>query len=148
MGLQARDLGHCDGDTPLTLSPKPRASLSALRVLFPYLRPYRGRAVAAAVTLALAAGLVLLLGQGVRHLIDQGFASGNEGTLNRAALGMAAVVAALGLFTGARFYLMSWLGERVAADLRAGLFAQVLRLPPAFFETMRTGDVLDRKSVV
>ena len=115
-----------------------------MRVLFPFLRPYRGRAIAAAVMLALAAGLVLLLGQGVRQLIDQGFAAGDPGPLNRAALAMAGVVLALGLATGARFYLMSWLGERVAADLRAGLFAQVLRLPPAFFETMRTGDVLTR----
>ena len=115
-----------------------------MRVLFPFLRPYRGRAIGAAVTLALAAGLVLLLGQGVRQLIDQGFAAGDAGPLNRAALAMAGVVLALGLATGARFYLMSWLGERVAADLRAGLFAQVLRLPPAFFETMRTGDVLTR----
>ncbi len=113
-------------------------------MLLPFLRPYRGRAIGAAVTLALAAGLVLLLGQGVRQLIDYGFATGNAGQLNQAALAMAAVVLALGLFTGARFYLMSWLGERVAADLRAALFSQVLRQPPTFFETMRTGDVLTR----
>ena len=59
-------------------------------MLFPYLRPYRGRAIAAAVTLALAAGLVLLLGQGVRQLIDQGFAAGDPGPLNGAAMAMAA----------------------------------------------------------
>ena len=118
--------------------------LSALRVLLPFLRPYRGRALGAAVTLGLAAALVLLLGQGVRRLIDDGFASGSAQHLNEAALAMAAVVLALGLSTASRFYLVSWLGERVAADLRAALFGRVLLLSPAFFETMRTGDVLTR----
>ena len=111
----------------------------------PFLRPYAGRAAAAAVSLALAAGLVLLLGQGVRRLIDEGFASANGAShLNQAAGAMFAVIVALGLSTSLRFYLMAWLGERVAADMRAALFAQVLRLSPAFFETMRTGDVLTR----
>ncbi len=96
-------------------------------------------------SLALAAGLVLLLGQGVRRLIDVGFASADGAThLNQAAGVMFAVIVALGLSTSLRFYLMAWLGERVAADMRAALFAQVLRLSPAFFETMRTGDVLTR----
>jgi len=112
--------------------------------MMPYLRPYAGRTAAAAGMLALAAGLVLLLGQGVRGLIDRGFGSGDAGHLNEAALAMFAVVVALGVSTGARFYLMSWLGERVGADLRAALFNHVLRLSPTFFETMRTGDVLTR----
>ncbi len=111
----------------------------------PFLRPYAGRAAAAAVSLALAAGLVLLLGQGVRRLIDEGFASADGAShLNQAAGAMFAVIVALGLSTSLRFYLMAWLGERVAADMRAALYAQVLRLSPAFFETMRTGDVLTR----
>ncbi len=121
-----------------------RPSLSALRLLFPFLRPYRLRAGGAALALALAAGLVLLLGQGVRRLIDFGFSTGSAAHLNEAALAMAAVVLALGVTTAARFYLMSWLGERVAADLRAALFGRVLGLSPSFFETMRTGDVLTR----
>ena len=121
-----------------------RASPAALRLLLPFLRPYRGRAAGAAVMLAGAAVLVLLLGQGVRHLIDSGFASGSAAPLNQAALAMFAVVVALALTTGARFYLMSWLGERVAADMRRAVFNRVLQLSPAFFETMRTGDVLTR----
>jgi len=92
----------------------------------------------------MAAALVLLLGQGVRRLIDFGFATNDASHLNQAALGMAGVVVALGLSTAARYYLVSWLGERVAADLRAALFGRVLGLSPAFFETMRTGDVLTR----
>ena len=118
--------------------------LAALRLLLPFLRPYRARALGAAVALAIAAGLVLALGQGVRQLIDFGFATSSASHLNQAALAMFAVVAALAAATGARFYLMSWLGERVAADMRAALFGRVLRLSPAFFETMRTGDVLTR----
>ena len=115
-----------------------------MRLLGPFLRPYAGRAIGAAVSLAVAAGLVLLLGQGLRRLIDDGFASGNAALLDGAALAMFAVVAALGVATAARFYLMSWLGERVAADLRRAVFDRVLGLPPSYFETMRTGDVLTR----
>ena len=121
-----------------------RPSLTALRLLLPFLRPYRVRAAAASCALALAAGLVLALGQGVRRLIDFGFAAGNAGHLNQAALAMAAVVAALAVTTAARYYLVSWLGERVAADMRDALFNRVLSLSPAVFETLRTGDVLTR----
>ena len=108
------------------------------------MRPYRGRAAAAAAVLGLAAGLVLLLGQGVRRLIDFGFMTGDAQRLNQAALVMAAVVAGLGVSTAARFYLVSWLGERVAADMRGSLFDRVLGLSPNVLETMRTGDVLTR----
>ncbi len=121
-----------------------RPSLTALRLLVPFLRPYRGRAAAASCVLTLAAGLVLALGQGVRRLIDFGFATGNADHLNQAALAMAAVVAALAVTTAARYYLVSWLGERVAADMRDALFNRVLSLSPVVFETLRTGDVLTR----
>lgn len=100
--------------------------------------------LAASAALALAAALVLLLGQGVRRLIDTGFAPGDVGRLNEAAAVMAGVVAALGASTAARYYLVSWLGERVAADMRATLFDRVLMLGPGVFETLRTGDVLTR----
>ena len=118
--------------------------LGALRLLLPFLRPYRWRAIAAATALGFAAGLVLLLGQGVRRLIDIGFATADRSHLDNAALVMFVVVAALSASTGVRFYLVSWLGERVAADLRTALFNRVLDLSPPFFETMRTGDVLTR----
>ncbi len=124
--------------------PKHRASLSALRLILPFLRPYRGRATLASIVLAVAAGLVLLLGQGVRHLIDSGFAAGDAGRLNQAALAMAVVVLALGGTTAARYYLVTWLGERVAADMRRAVFDRILLLGPATMETLRTGDVLTR----
>ncbi len=123
------------------MSKKP--SVTALRLLLPYLRPYRLQVAGAWVAMGLAAGLLLGLGQGVRHLIDQGF-SGSASDLNGAALVMFAVVALLGLSTTARYTLVSWLGERVAADIRRDLFNHVISLSPAFFETARTGDILAR----
>jgi ATP-binding cassette subfamily B protein len=124
--------------------PTTPASLTALRLLFPYLRPYRARVAVATVVLLLAASLVLGLGQGVRHLIDNGFAAGDSDRLNHAALAMAAIVAGLGITTASRFYLISWLGERVAANMRRALFDRILTLGPATFETLRTGDILTR----
>ena len=118
--------------------------ISSLGVLLPYMRPYLARSVAAGFTLLLAAGLVLALGQGVRRLIDMGFASGSMASLNRAALAMSVVIVALAGATAARFYLVSWLGERVGADLRRDMFDRVISLSPAFFETARTGDILTR----
>lgn len=127
--------------TPMAPAPK---NLGALRVLLPFLRPHWKRALAAAGALLLAAGLVLMIGQGLRQLIDDGFASQDAASLNAAALFMFLVVAALGFATALRFYLVSWLGERVAADLRAAVFGHVLRLSPASVETARTGDILSR----
>ena len=121
-----------------------KSRIGALRLLLPFLLPYRWRAIGAATALGLSAALVLLLGQGVRRLIDIGFATSDRGHLDGAALAMFGVVAGLGIATGTRFYLVSWLGERVAADMRAALFDRVLDLSPPFFETMRTGDVLTR----
>ncbi len=121
-----------------------RPPLTSLRVLLPHLRPYIGRAVAASVALLVAAGLLLGLGQGLRQLIDQGFGSASPERLNGAALAMFLIVAALGASTALRFYLVSWLGERVAGDLRRAVFNHVLSLSPAYFETARTGDILSR----
>jgi len=121
-----------------------RPPLTSLRVLLPHVRPYLGRAVAASVALLVAAGLLLGLGQGLRTLIDQGFGTTSAAMLDRAALGMFGIVAALGVATAARFYLVSWLGERVAGDLRRAVFDHILSLSPAYFETARTGDILSR----
>ena len=119
-------------------------AIAILRGLLPFLRPYRARIAGAVLALLVAAGLVLLLGQGVRQLIDRGFASGTVEQLNAAALAMFAVIAALAAATALRFYLVSWLGERVAADLRRAAFDRLLTLSPAFYETARTGELLSR----
>ncbi len=125
-------------------APKQRADIGALKLLIPYLRPYKARVAGAWVAMAVAAALLLGLGQGLRQLIDQGFAAGSANHLNTAAGIMFVVVALLGVSTAIRFYLVSWLGERTAADIRRDLFNHVISLSPAFFETARTGDILAR----
>ena len=119
-------------------------NIASLRLLLPYLKPYVGRAIAAAAALLLAAGLLLLIGQGVRQLVDVGFAEASPEGLNRSALLMFLIVAALAFTSSTRFYLVSWLGERVGADLRRTVYDHVLSLSPAYFERMRTGDILSR----
>ena len=116
----------------------------ALRLLRPYLARYRWSVAWAAVALLASSGLVLALGQGVRQLIDGGFASGSMARLNATAAAMAGVIVLLALATAARFVLVTWLGERIGADLRRAVFDHVLSLSPAWFETARIGDVLSR----
>lgn len=117
--------------------------VASLRLLLPFLRPYLGRALGAVVALFAAAGLTLAVGQGLRQIIDGGF-RGGPGALNHAAMVMAAIVASLGFATSARYYLVTWLGERVAADIRRAVFDHLTRLDPRFYETARTGDLMSR----
>jgi ATP-binding cassette subfamily B protein len=94
--------------------------------------------------LIVAAGSVLALGQGLRHVIDSGFASGNQQLLNAALGGVLAVASVLSIATYARFYLMMSTGERVIADLRCAVFDHVLNLSPSFFDATRTGEIISR----
>jgi ATP-binding cassette subfamily B protein len=119
---------------------------AGLRLLGPYLRPYRGRTVLAVFSLLIAAGTVLAFGACLRALIDRGFAQGRPDILNYALASLIAVAVVLAIASGARFYLVSWLGERVVGDLRRDLFAHVVRLGPAWFEIKRSGDVMSRIS--
>ena len=125
-------------------SPRAKGQLKALAPLWGFMRPYRGRVALAALCLLLAAGAVLVLGQGVRHLVDWGFNDASGTRLDQAALGMILIVVVLAGATAGRFYLVSWLGERVSADIRRAVFDRVLSLSPAFFETTRTGEILTR----
>ncbi|MPZ30621.1 MAG: ATP-binding cassette domain-containing protein [Rhodospirillales bacterium] len=119
---------------------------AGLRFLGPYLRPYRSRTILAAISLLVAAGTVLAFGACLRALIDRGFAQGRPDILNYALASLIAVAVVLAIASGARFYLVSWLGERVVGDLRRDLFAHVVRLGPAWFEVKRSGDVMSRIS--
>jgi ATP-binding cassette subfamily B protein len=119
---------------------------AGLRLLGPYLRPHRGRTALAVFSLLIAAGTVLAFGACLRALIDRGFAQGRPDILNYALASLIAVAVVLAIASGARFYLVSWLGERVVGDLRRDLFAHVVRLGPAWFEIKRSGDVMSRIS--
>ena len=127
---------------PATGSPK---SLSGL---LPFLWPYRFRIALALLFLTLAAGATLLFPLALRGLIDSGLARADKGeqlmSLRNHFFELFAVAAALGLFSAGRFYLVSWLGERVTADLRNAVYTHVLRQSPEFFETTQTGEVLSR----
>jgi ATP-binding cassette subfamily B protein len=123
---------------------KKRANPSSLRLLVPFMRPYLAPIAGATLALLATTGLTLGIGQGLRHLIDSGFGQHSAGGLNTAAIGMFAVVAALALCTYARFSLISWLGERIGADLRRAVYNHVITLSPGYFETARTGDILSR----
>jgi ATP-binding cassette subfamily B protein len=119
---------------------------SGLNFLRPYLAPYRNRALLALLSLIVAAGTVLAFGACLRALIDRGFAQGRPDVLNYALASLLVVALVLAIASGARFYLVSWLGERVVGDLRRDLFAHVLRLGPAWFEIKHSGDVMSRIS--
>ena len=121
-----------------------RPNIGSLRLIAPYLQAYRWRVAGALVALVAAVALILGIGQGLRGLVDKGVASGDSGHLNTAALSMFGIVAAFAFVTSTRFYLVTWLGERVAADLRRDLFRRVLGLSQAYFEQARTGDILSR----
>jgi ATP-binding cassette subfamily B protein len=120
------------------------SDLKAFAALLRYVRPYWRAALGAAVALVVAAGTVLALGQGLRALVDKGFSAGDAGLLDTALLVLLAVILLLAAATYSRFYLVSWIGERVVADLRRAVFDHVVKLSPGFFEVTRTGEVLSR----
>lgn len=122
----------------------PSRDLRVLRRLFGLLTPYRGRVALAGISLTLAAGAVLGLGTALRWLVDAGFAAGNADLLDHALLGLFAFVLLLAGATYARSYLVTWLGERVTADIRRLVFERALTLSPAYYETTRTGEVVSR----
>ncbi len=118
--------------------------MRSLRALIPWLAPYRLRIAGAGVALIVAAGSVLVLGQGLRALIDEGFGAGDGALLDRALAGLFVVIALLAAATFGRFYLVAWVGERVVADMRRAVFERMLGLSAAFFESARVGEVLSR----
>lgn len=117
--------------------------IAGLKPLIGYLRPYNKQIIAALIALTFTAGITLSLGQGIRILVDQGF-SGAPEDLNYA-VGVFLVLAVfLALGTFVRFFLVSWIGERVCADLRKAVFNHVVGLHPSFFESNGSGEIQSR----
>jgi ATP-binding cassette subfamily B protein len=123
--------------------PRPPLARTLAR-LGSYLTPYRARFVVAGVALLIAAGCALAVGQGLKVVIDRGFAASDGSELDRALFAVLAVIAVMSVATYVRFYNVSWIGERVTADLRQRVFNHLLTLAPGFFETTRTGEVISR----
>jgi ATP-binding cassette subfamily B protein len=119
-------------------------ALAPLRPLLPYAWRYRGRIAAAFVALCVAASATLVMPLAVRGMIDHGFSADNAGAINSYFGAMIAVVALLGIASGARYYLVTTLGERVVADLRAALFRHLAALDASFFDTAKTGELVSR----
>ncbi|MCB1699586.1 MAG: ATP-binding cassette domain-containing protein [Pseudomonadales bacterium] len=120
------------------------AKLPSLLPVIGFLKPYKLRLAGASLALLFTAGATLTLGRGVQVLIDQGFGSGNSEDLASAVSLLIAIAAAIAVGTFIRFYLVSWLGERVSADLRKAVFDNLVRLHPGFFELNRSGEIMSR----
>jgi ATP-binding cassette, subfamily B, bacterial len=119
-------------------------SLLSLLPLLRYLRPYRLQLAGATIALLVSSASVLLLGQGVRFLVDAGLGAGDSARLDRAVGVLFAVIIVMAVSTYSRYSLVSWIGERVVADLRIAVFDRIVSLSPAYFETTKTGEVLSR----
>jgi ATP-binding cassette subfamily B protein len=133
-------------ETARVAAGRPKAkSLASLRGLLPFLRPYRGRILVAALALVVSSTTTLILPQFVRGLIDaRGLTAVQAHALTGYYFAFLAAAAILGVASATRFYAVTWLGERVVADLRKSVFDNVLGLSPQFFEVTRTGEVLSR----
>jgi ATP-binding cassette, subfamily B, bacterial len=133
-------------NTP-TDRPKSSKGLKTLAGLMPFLMPYRTRIILAVVALVVAASTTLTLPYGFRNLIDLGFTTAGSAqaeNVNIYFIALFLLACLLALATAARFYMVSWLGERVTSDIRSAVYAHVLRQSPAFFEITQTGEVLSR----
>ena len=129
-------------------SPPAKGSPRSLSGLLPFLRPYSGRIGLAVLFLVMAAVATLVFPLALRGLIDGGMGAAGKGeqlmALRTHFFELFGVAAALGLFSAGRFYTVSWLGERVTADIRNAVYSHVVRQSPEFFETTQTGEVLSR----
>lgn len=123
--------------------PKSRDLRQLTRVLG-FLRPYRRQIVYAIIALVIASGSILALGQGLKSVIDHGLGAGDPTLLDKALLAMLAIIGVMAAATYIRFYYVSWLGERVTADIRRAVFSHLLELSPGFYEVTRTGEVISR----
>ncbi|WP_290873762.1 ABC transporter transmembrane domain-containing protein, partial [Aquabacterium sp.] len=131
-----------------TRTPAPGKSAKSIQGLGPFLQPYRGRLILALVFLVMAALTTLVLPIALRTLIDQGMVAPDPGervmAMREHFLALFGVGLAMGVFSASRYYSVTWLGERITADIKRAVYAHVLRQSPAFFETTQSGEVLSR----
>lgn len=116
----------------------------AARLAWRFVRPYRWQAMGALLALIVTAGITLSMGQGIRLLVDQGFMTQSSELLNRSIAGFMVLIVGLALGTFARFYLVSWIGERCVADIRQQVFDHLVYLHPGFYEHNRSSEIQSR----
>ncbi|WP_105200342.1 ABC transporter transmembrane domain-containing protein [Pseudoalteromonas sp. T1lg10] len=121
-----------------------KSALRHLRPIFRFLLPYKWVVAAALFALVLTAGINLSLGQGLKQVIDQGFIAGSMEQLRGSVFLLISLIALMAVGIFCRFYLMSWLGERVSSDIRKAVFARILALHPSYFEENRSGEIMSR----
>ena len=132
-------------EAQLTQSPaKTRARLRPLLELAPYVARYRGRALLALISLTVAAITTLVVPVAVRRMIDFGFSPEGIALINSYFSVMIAIVAVLAAASASRYYLVMTIGERIVADLRRDVFAHLVSLSPAFFDSARSGELVSR----
>jgi ATP-binding cassette subfamily B protein len=112
--------------------------------LWQFVSPYRMRLVVAIIALIATAVLTLSLGQGIKLMIDEGFSSQSTVGLANALSVVGLIIFALSVGAYFRFYMVSWLGERVVADIRKKLYRHLVSLPPSFFEDNLAGEIQSR----
>lgn len=122
---------------------KPKAFTSLLPI-FSFIKPYKLMLALALLALLMTAAVNLSLGQGVKFVIDSGFIAGSVEQLQSAILVLIGLISLLAIGTFSRFYLMSWLGERVSADIRKAVFNRIVTLHPSYFEENRSGELMSR----
>jgi ATP-binding cassette subfamily B protein len=120
------------------------SALSTLRQLSRFMLPYRNTWIGAVIALLFTAAITLTIGQGVRLVIDNGFVAGSIAQLNSAIALLFALALLMAVGTFVRFYLVSWLGERITADIRQAVFDNIIGLHPNYFETNRSGEIMSR----
>ncbi|MCV4283562.1 ABC transporter transmembrane domain-containing protein [Pseudomonas capsici] len=120
------------------------AQRPAIRLALSFIAPYRLHVLGALVALVITAGLMLFMGQGIRMIVDHGFMTGSAEQLERSIGFFLLVTIGLSIGTFTRFYLVSWIGERVVADLRNRVFEHLINLHPAFYENNRSSEIQSR----
>lgn len=128
-------------DAPLSKKVVP---LSALQALMPFIRPYRLQIFFASIALLFTSGVMLSMGKGLQFLIDGGIASGSEAALTQAVLVFVGLIALLSIGSFCRFYLVSWIGERVVADIRSAVFGHLIQMHPGYFESNQASEIQSR----
>lgn len=126
------------------MSNKPAKNIRPLRKLWPFLRQYKKQLAYAGIALVLAASATLALPVALRFLIDAGFSGDNSAQINQQFSGLLLLAVLLGFATATRYYFVTWIGERLVADIRNAVYQHILKLSPVFFESTRTGEVLSR----